>query len=244
MSASLKGPMRVIAHASYAWKLSVIYFSYGLLWVVGTDGLISNFPVSVRAMQLIQSLKGTLFLIFSTALLYILVTLHEERVRRLNAVQQEANDEIILRLAEAIEMRDMVTKTHNDRISKYCRVIGNAVGMDKANLDLLVLAAPLHDVGKVGLPDSILKKKGLLTAEEMALVRMHPEIGSRILYSDSNGLMQVAARAALTHHENWDGTGYPKGLKGKEIPLDGRILAVCDVLRPTVGTALQTGLEF
>ncbi|WP_374490598.1 HD domain-containing phosphohydrolase [Zoogloea sp.] len=137
--------------------------------------------------------------------------------------------ETITRLARAAEFRDPETGAHILRVSHYSRLIAEALGMDQAFCDRLLTAAPMHDVGKVGTPDHILLKPGRLTPEEMDIVRRHAQIGHDILAGSSSPMIQMAAEIALNHHEKFDGSGYPKGTRGQEIPLVGRIVAVADV---------------
>ena len=141
----------------------------------------------------------------------------------------EREREAILRLSRAAEYRDPETGAHLLRLTKYARLIAGNLGLGPAELDLLGDAAPMHDIGKVGIPDNILLKPGRLDDAEMDIMRTHAQIGADILHGSTSPLLQVAASIALTHHEKFDGTGYPNGLKGEQIPLYGRIIAVADV---------------
>jgi response regulator RpfG family c-di-GMP phosphodiesterase len=137
--------------------------------------------------------------------------------------------EAIFRLSRAAEYRDPETGAHLLRLSKYARLLGTNLGLGQDELDLLSDAAPMHDIGKVGIPDHILLKPGRLDVAEMEIMRTHAQIGADILQGSASPLLQVAAAIALTHHEKFDGSGYPNGLKGEQIPLYGRIIAVADV---------------
>ncbi len=137
--------------------------------------------------------------------------------------------EIVNRLAQAAESRDGETGAHIERMSRMCEALGRAVGMSDDEADELRHAAVLHDVGKIGIPDAILLKPGRLEADEIAVMRRHTSIGAAILSGSSSPLIQQAETIALTHHEWWDGSGYPAGLAGEDIPLVGRIAAICDV---------------
>ena len=162
-------------------------------------------------------------------------TLRQHRVetdRRLKDTESElrhAQREIIARLAKATEFRDQTTGAHITKMSHYCATIGQAIGVKPELNELLFHAAPMHDVGKIGIADSILKKPGRLTPEEFKAMQMHTHIGAELLSGHQSQLLKVAKHIALTHHERWDGTGYPRGLKQREIPLPGRIAALCDV---------------
>ncbi len=137
--------------------------------------------------------------------------------------------ETITRLARAAEYRDPETGAHILRMAHYSRLIAERMGVSEELCDRLLSAAPMHDVGKVGTPDHILLKPGRLTDEEMVIMRRHASIGHDILKGSSSPMIQLAAEIALTHHEKFDGSGYPEGLAGEAIPLMGRIVAVADV---------------
>jgi putative two-component system response regulator len=139
---------------------------------------------------------------------------------------QEREEEIILRLALAVEYRDNDTGEHTLRVAKYSRIIAEELGLSPRLCRDIYLAAPLHDVGKVAIPDSILLKPGRLSDDEMAVIRTHAAIGGRILADSHCELIQLAATIAGTHHERWDGSGYPNGLKQLQIPIAARIVAV------------------
>jgi putative two-component system response regulator len=141
----------------------------------------------------------------------------------------EREEELIWRLARAIEYRDGTTGEHISRVATISNLIARALGLDDTRARNIYLAAPLHDIGKIGVSDLILQKPGRLTAEEMATMRRHVAIGCHILDNGSSDLIRVAALIAGAHHERWDGQGYPHGLAGEDIPIEGRIVAVADV---------------
>ncbi|WP_170848452.1 HD domain-containing phosphohydrolase [Devosia sp. YR412] len=141
----------------------------------------------------------------------------------------EREEEVLGRLARAIEYRDSDTGDHVGRVGAIARIIGEELGLDPVALRNLRLAAPLHDVGKIGVPDAILNKPGRLDDEEMALVRRHVDVGAAILKDSKTDMVQMACEIAANHHEKWDGTGYPRGLRGVAIPLSARITAIADV---------------
>lgn len=142
---------------------------------------------------------------------------------------QETRLEVIRRLGLAAEYRDNETGLHIIRMSKYSMLLGKAAGMNEEIAELLLNASPMHDIGKIGIPDSVLLKPGKLDADEWKIMQTHTTIGAEILSGHPSELMSMAHRIALTHHEKWDGSGYPNGLKGEEIPLEGRIVALADV---------------
>jgi len=153
-------------------------------------------------------------------------------VERLELAQREtdlAYREIVLRLTLAAEMKDECTSAHLERMSHYSALLAAKVGWSDSDAELLIDAAKMHDIGKLGIPDSILNNPGKLTKQEFAVIQQHPAIGARILAGSKSRLLQMAGLIALTHHERFDGSGYPRGLRGKEIPEAGRIVAIADV---------------
>ena len=150
-------------------------------------------------------------------------------VRRRTHQVREVQLEIVQRLAQAVESRDGDTGDHIHRMGHLCQRLGLAVGMSRADADLLRHASAMHDVGKIGIPDRVLLKPARLNIEEWKVMKSHTTRGAEILSGSEFPLVRTAEVIALTHHERWDGSGYPAGLKGEEIPLVGRICAVCDV---------------
>ena len=149
----------------------------------------------------------------------------EERTREL----AETRLEVIRRLGRAAEYKDDATGLHVIRMSHYARLLALSYGFSDDRAELLFHAAPMHDIGKIGVPDSILQKPCALTADEWVIMRQHPAIGAGIIGKQQNELLEAARVVALTHHEKWDGSGYPRGRKGEDIPIEGRIVCVADV---------------
>lgn len=139
-----------------------------------------------------------------------------------------SREETIQRLAIAAEYRDSSTAQHIQRMSHYCELLARRYGLSPERCDLIRTASPMHDIGKIGTPDHVLLKPGKFTPEEFKVITQHTEIGYRILAGSDSELLKVAALIAWTHHERFDGTGYPRGLKGETIPLEGRITAIAD----------------
>jgi len=149
----------------------------------------------------------------------------EQAERDMKTLQRET----IQRLSLAAEFRDDDTPRHVQRVSRYCALIAERLGEEPERCELLGTAGAMHDVGKIGIPDNILMKPAPLDDDEWEIVKRHCEIGHRLLSGTNSEVLNTAATIALTHHERVDGTGYPQGLKGEDIPLEGRIAAVADV---------------
>jgi putative two-component system response regulator len=160
----------------------------------------------------------------------------EQRVRERT---QELNDtrlEIIRRLGLAAEYRDNETGLHIIRMSTYAQLLAQAAGLDEQRQELILNASPMHDIGKLGIPDRVLLKPARLDDEEWRIMKTHARIGADILGGHHSGLLNMATEIALCHHEKWDGSGYPRGLKGEEIPLEARIVAIADVFDALTST--------
>ena len=154
-----------------------------------------------------------------------LESLVEERTRELKKAQLD----VLARLTQAAAFRDGDTGAHLKRLSLYCTVLGPSCGLSRNANDVLFHAVPMHDVGKLGIADSILQKQGPLSTDEFEIIKTHCQLGSDLLSEGKSNLLQVAQAIALTHHERWDGSGYPQGLVSRQIPLASRITSVCDV---------------
>jgi response regulator RpfG family c-di-GMP phosphodiesterase len=153
----------------------------------------------------------------------------EEEVQRRTADIRKREEEIALRLVWASESRDEETGAHIRRIGLYAETLARSLGWGRLETEDLRIAATMHDIGKIGIPDSILLKKDRLTFEEFELMKAHPKIGANILDRSDVPLLQLAREIALCHHEKWDGTGYPQGLSGEGIPVSARITAIADI---------------
>jgi putative two-component system response regulator len=153
----------------------------------------------------------------------------EGRIRERTSELRDAQLEVIRRLTHATELRDDNTGLHVVRMGLLCAQLGEVMGLSRADCDLLLNAAPMHDLGKIGIPDSILLKPGKLTSDEWETMKTHTTLGADLLSDGLCELTQAGCTIALGHHEKWDGSGYPSGLAGDEIPLFARICGLCDV---------------
>lgn len=153
-----------------------------------------------------------------------IVDIEKERLKELEAISIET----ILKLSKTAEYKDQDTGSHILRVSHYAQALARKMNLGERFVKDIFYAAPMHDIGKIGIPEKILLKSGKLTEEEFEIIKTHTSIGSAILNGSSSEFLQMAFVIALTHHERWDGTGYPQGLKGDEIPIEGRIVAIVD----------------
>lgn len=153
----------------------------------------------------------------------------EERVVARTRDLERAQAEVLQRLAQAVEARDGETGEHTRRVGENSALLASALGLSAEHVELIRRAAPLHDVGKIGIPDAILLKPGTLTPEEFDIAKTHTTLGAKILSQGESEIIRMAERIALSHHERWNGTGYPHGLRETQIPLEARIVTVVDV---------------
>jgi two-component system response regulator RpfG len=157
------------------------------------------------------------------------LSLEQRLLASMNEVE-ERERETLSRLARAIELRDAGTSAYLERMSHMAGLIAEGLGMPEEQVRMIELAAPLHDIGKIAIPDAILMKPGPLNAEERSRMQQHPRIGYELLQDSQSRFIQAGAQIALRHHEHWDGTGYPDGLAGEQIPIEARVTTVADVL--------------
>lgn len=153
----------------------------------------------------------------------------EHRVRERTAELQDGYVETIFTMTRAAEHKDEDTGAHVQRISYYSRVLAEALGLDKDFVESLFFSSPMHDVGKIGIPDHVLLKPGGFTPEEWEVMKGHAAMGAKILGNSKSPYLKMGAEIALNHHERWDGSGYPAGKKGEEIPLAARVMNICDI---------------
>ena len=153
-----------------------------------------------------------------------------ERLNEKNMELELVRKETIACLSRAAEYKDNETGKHTIRIASYSQRLAELAGLEDDHVELIRETSPMHDVGKIGVPENILLKQGALNPDERSIIEKHPEIGAEILGKHSQSkLMKMASIIAMNHHEKWNGKGYPRGLKGEDIPIEGRLVAICDV---------------
>jgi len=205
--------------------LILAQFAFGAGWIVAViwplAALLMGTTGTIAARYLAELTERRRVTLYSEVL--------ERRVRERTEELRETQLEVVRRLAQAAESRDGDTGAHIERMSLLCERLARQIGWSVADAELLRHASALHDVGKIGIPDRVLLKPGKLDREEREIMKRHASIGAAMLSDSPSELLQLAEAIARTHHERWDGAGYPQGLRGEEIPLAGRICAVCDV---------------
>lgn len=186
--------------------------------------------------ELLMRVRNLLEAQFAHLMLYDQKATLEELVEQRTAELNRTRLQIVQRLGKAAEFRDEETGGHILRMSHMCAYLAKQIGWSEYQCDLILNASPMHDIGKIGVPDSVLKKPGGLDDNEWDQMSAHALIGAKLLDGDDSDLLLMAKEIALTHHEKWDGTGYPYGLKGEEIPMSGRIAAITDVFDALLST--------
>ena len=192
-------------------------------------GAVDYVTKPIRPPVVIARIKTHIQLRYATHALKQQNRILEEKVQQRTASLNATRLEIIHKLGRAAEFKDNETGLHVVRMSHYAKILGAGLGMGRLVLQTLFDAAPMHDIGKIGIPDKILLKPDRLTPEEFEVIQTHPKIGADIIGDHESELLKVARLIACTHHEKWNGQGYPKGLSGEEIPLVGRVVAIADV---------------
>jgi len=205
------------------------YLLASVVWIVGTDQLLRVLSEVFFIPVWVHSVKGVVYVVMFGLALRRAARAYVQDVEQAHTVQIEAKLDLVRRLALAAEYRDDDTGGHNARIGFYASLVAAEIGFDSKACETLSYAASLHDLGKIGISDTLLLKPGPFTAKEREEMERHTTLGAEILAGSRHPLILMSHVVALTHHERWDGTGYPCGLAGTQIPIEGRIVAVCDV---------------
>jgi len=208
-------------------RIVLIYLVVGVLWIYFSDRLIALSLSSPDAITRAQSMKGWLFILITSVMLYLLVQEHFRAMKKKHRELTESYDQTIRGWIEVMDLRHHETRNHTERVSRMTVAFASLAGVESEQLATIARGATLHDIGKIGIPDSILIKPGKLDADEWELMRTHPDIGRKLLEKIS--FLRPCIDIPWCHHEKWDGSGYPRGLSGKNIPLAARLFAIVDV---------------
>jgi putative two-component system response regulator len=201
----------------------------GKLWPLGAQALLRNGDAFLVIEYLSEAYEEQLKLLQAARNHLLNEEVLEREVHRRTAAIRQREEEIAIRLLVAAGMRDQETGAHVRRIGLFSAAVGEALGWDRSRTADIRVAAPMHDIGKIGIPDAILLKPGRLTDDEYRVMQQHTVIGARMLGGSDISLLNMSSEIALCHHEKWDGSGYPNGLRGEEIPIAARIVAIVDV---------------
>lgn len=200
----------------------------GLIWISFSDAILARLFSTTETLTRAQNIKGWAFIFVTAGFLYVLIRQDFNRLKAANRKLTESYDQAIRGWVQIMDLRHKETQNHTERVTKMAVTLSKLVGIDQEDqLKNIEWGALLHDIGKIGIPDSILTKPGPLTEEEWVQIRTHSEISYKILNEIRyfEGIVDIP----YCHHEKWDGTGYPRGLQGEEIPLSARIFAIVDV---------------
>ena len=208
-------------------RIVAIYMVLAWIWIYFSDRVLFSFGYDKHTLSMLHSAKGSFFVLFTGILLYWLIGRDLRRLDRLNHMLLNGNEQSLRALVSAMDIRHKETRDHSERVMRMTVALARRVGLDGDALRHVRFGALLHDIGKLALPDAILIKPGPLSTEETVLMRTHPTLGRDLLMRTA--FLRPAIDIPYAHHERWDGTGYPRGLAGEEIPLAARIFSVVDV---------------
>jgi len=215
--------------ARYALSVTIVFSLVTILYMLAAGNFFPS-PIDEPASgSIVGSPQFTLFIVITGALVFLAAWSLALDLVFAKRKQHDSERELVMRLGQAAEWRDDETGDHALRVGEYCAAIASCLGWSGNELERIKVAAMLHDIGKIGIPDFVMVKEGELTPEERELIHAHTLMGSDILADSSVPLIQMAQRIAASHHERWDGAGYPYGLAKEHIPIEGRITALADV---------------
>lgn len=225
-----KNPITREAHRldGYGVGIAVLYMVLGGWWILITDDLAEFLAVPKELFHVFHNIKGWAYVLVTGIFLYILIYHNNKYLRAANVELEEAYDATIEGWSHALDLRDKETEGHTRRVTDMTLKLASLAGVAENDLVHIKRGALLHDIGKMGVPDRILHKPGLLMSEERVVMERHALFAFELL-SPIHYLRSAAIDIPYCHHEKWDGTGYPRGLKGREIPFSARLFAVADV---------------
>lgn len=208
-------------------KIVGIYLLLGGVWIVCSDNLLQHLVPDAIALSHMQTAKGWLFVLTTGLLLHVLIRRYFAEMDSSRRALQQSYEDTLAGWVRALDLRDRETLGHTHRVTEMSLCLARKMGLSEMEVEHLQRGALLHDIGKIAVPDSILHKPGPLTAEQWVVMRRHPEAALRML--EPIDYLRPALDIPYCHHERWDGKGYPRGLRGEEIPLAARIFSVVDV---------------
>jgi putative nucleotidyltransferase with HDIG domain len=208
-------------------KVTLIYIIVGCLWILFSDRLLAGLTNDVGSLSYLQTIKGGVYVLVTAGLLYFLIHRDFSVIQNSQQALKDSYDATLAGWVHVLDLRDKETEGHTQRVTELTLNLARQMGLSEADLEHVRRGALLHDIGKIGVPDSILIKPNALTDEELAIMRKHPVYAYELLYPIT--FLRPVLDIPYYHHEKWDGTGYPCGLKGEQIPLVARIFAVVDV---------------
>ena len=208
-------------------RTAIVYVVLAALWIWLSDHALAMFGLDPAGLTWAQSIKGWVFVVSTGAMLYWMIGRDLRRLAAINHRLRQGHEQSLRVLVSAMDIRHRETGDHSDRVMRMATGLARLAGVHGAALHHLKFGALLHDIGKLAIPDAILIKPGKLDDVEMAQMRLHPEIGRSLL--EQVDFLRPAMDIPYAHHERWDGGGYPRGLRGEQIPLAARIFSVVDV---------------
>lgn len=208
-------------------KITAIYLIVGFLWIGFSDRILLLLIHDVSSLSFLQTIKGWVYVLVTAGLLYVLIQSDFSTIQNSQQALQDSYDATLAGWVHVLDLRDKETEGHTQRVTELTLSLARQMGFDEIELDHVRRGALLHDIGKIGVPDSILIKPDVLTDEELAIMRKHPAYAYELLSPIT--FLRPVLDIPYCHHEKWDGTGYPRGLKGEQIPLAARIFAIVDV---------------
>ena len=208
---------------------AISYLAIAIAWITYSDKLVWALEGLIEVQRRFATNKTIGFAFVTSVMLFFIVRRYVMRVSETRNEVLASQQNLIQHLAQAAEWRDDETGDHVQRVSIFAFEIAEEYGLSHESCDILRIGAKVHDIGKIGVPDNIVMFTGTYDADQRREMEAHTTIGGRILSGGSGELVEAARRIALCHHERWDGTGYPAGLKGGDIPIEARITAVADV---------------
>ena len=208
-------------------RTALAYVIAASAWIWLSNLVLRQLVTDTQTLSLWQSIKGTVFVVVTGALLYVMIDRDYRRMRQSNLRLLQGNEQALRALVHAMDIRHKETRDHSDRVMRMTLALARLAGIGGGELRRIRFGALLHDIGKLALPDAILIKPGPLTEEEITVMRTHPRLGYDLLQQVD--FLRDAVDIPYSHHERWDGGGYPRGLRAEEIPLAARVFSVVDV---------------